>query len=50
VTDAEHVERIARIRAERAVAGRPPYIESPAVYALLSAVIDASNQQSPAQH
>jgi hypothetical protein len=49
VTDAEkHAERIHRLQAERVAAGRPPLIESPAVYALLGAVVDASSQSKHA--
>ena len=35
MTAAGHAERVARIKAERVAAGRPPTIQSPAVYALL---------------
>jgi hypothetical protein len=41
MTDDEHRQRIERIRAERAAAGRAPHIESESVYRLLGAVVDA---------
>ena len=38
--------RLDRIRADRAARGLPPTIESPAVYALLSAVLAARGAQA----
>jgi hypothetical protein len=46
MTDAEHVDRVRRIQAERVAAGREPLIQAPAVYVLLSAVIDAQERNS----
>jgi hypothetical protein len=46
--DEKHAERIRRIQAERVAAGRPPQIESVAVYRLLAAVVDASSQHQHA--
>jgi hypothetical protein len=47
VTDAEHAERVARIQAERARAGRPPTIQSPSVYLLIGAVLEANERTKP---
>ena len=44
MTEAEHAKRLARIKAQRAAAGRPAHIETFAVYALIAAVIDAQGQ------
>ena len=41
----EHAARIAHIRAERAAMGRPPLIQSPKVYRLLSAVVDGQRER-----
>jgi len=47
MTDEEHADRIARIRADRAAIGREPFITSPVVYRLLAAVVtDRAPQQN----
>lgn len=46
ISDAEHAARIARIRAERAAIGRPPTIQSAAVYRLLAAVLDTATAKN----
>jgi hypothetical protein len=42
----DHATRLARIRAERAALGRSPFIESPSIYALIAAVVDAAQQST----
>jgi hypothetical protein len=50
VTDDEQYDKfIARIRAERVAAGLEPTIQSPVVYRLLSAVLDAQLRKSDRQ-
>lgn len=46
MTDDQHAERIARIRAERAAIGRGPFIESLAVYLVLDAILSANDKKS----
>jgi hypothetical protein len=43
--EAGHAANMARIRSERAAAGQSPFIESPVVYLLLSACLDAAAQR-----
>jgi hypothetical protein len=45
ISDAEHAERLARIKAERVAAGRSPCIQTASVYALLAAVLDAERSE-----
>jgi hypothetical protein len=45
IPETQRAERIARIRAERAAAGRGPYIETESVYALLAAVLSADEPE-----
>ena len=40
-------ERIDRIRQERAAAGKEPTIQTPSVYALLAACLDAAANNAP---
>lgn len=47
VSEEEHAKFLARIRAERAAIGRAPYIESPAGYLLLAAILDANAKKAP---